>query len=570
MPAYVLVAPDGPDASARTVTLVELDEHAAETGRRTVAADALPAEVARVEAARSGAPPRWVWDDTRARYPALLTAGVRVERSHDLRLCHAILRHSATTTASALAQAPPGPWDADAPAPAPHAPSLFDDLALLDDLDALDDAPAPAAARDPLAELRAQLDAVAGATHPGRLRLLLAAESTGALIAAEMHHDGLPWDAAVHDAILTDLLGPRPWGGARPERLEALADEIRTALVAPHLNPDSPPDLLRALRLQGFDVQSTSKWEVRGLDHPVVAPLLEYKKLARLLSANGWAWLDQWVHDGRFRPDYVVGGVVTGRWASDGGGALQLPAQVRDAVRADPGWRLVVADAAQLEPRVLAAMSGDRDMAAAARHADLYQGVADAGVVPTRKDAKYAMLGAIYGATSGAAAQLMPHLTRAFPRAVGLVEEAARAGERGDVVTTWLGRSSPPASAALRSALTAAAGEGAGADDVRETRRRARDRGRFTRNFVVQGTAAEWAMCWMASLRRRLRAIDGRPHLVFFLHDEVVVHSPAAVADEVAAAVRASADEAGRLLFGAAPVDFALDLSVVDSYADAA
>ncbi|QGQ18315.1 bifunctional 3'-5' exonuclease/DNA polymerase [Cellulomonas sp. JZ18] len=564
MPAYVVVVPD---ASARTVTLVDLDEHASETARRTTPAEALADQVRRVEAAADGAPPRWVWDDTRTRYPPLLAAGVRVERCHDLRLCHAILRHSARAAGSALALAPPGPWDDDVPTPTPHAPSLFD---ALDDLDAADEAaPDATTARDPLAELRAQLDAVAGATHAARLRLLLAAESTGALIAAEMHHDGLPWDAAVHDAILTDLLGPRPWGGARPQRLEELAEEIRTALVAPHLNPDSPPDLLRALRLQGFDVQSTSKWEVRGLDHPVVAPLLEYKKLSRLLSANGWAWLDQWVHDGRFRPEYVVGGVVTGRWASDGGGALQLPAQVRDAVRADPGWRLVVADAAQLEPRVLAAMSGDRDMAAAARHADLYQGVADAGVVPTRTDAKYAMLGAIYGATSGAAAQLMPHLARAFPRAVALVEDAARAGERGDVVTTWLGRSSPPASEALRVALAAAAGEGAGADDVRETRRRARDRGRFTRNFVVQGTAAEWAMCWMASLRRRLRGVEGRPHLVFFLHDEVVVHSPAAVADEVAAAVRASAEEAGRLLFGATPVDFALDLSVVDSYAAA-
>ena len=82
----------------------------------------------------------------------------------------------------------------------------------------------------------------------------------------------------------------------------------------------------------------------------------------------------------------------------------------------------------------------------------------------------------------------------------------------------------------------------------------------------MQGTAAEWALCWMAALRRRLLAIDGRPHLVFFLHDEVMVHSPAAVADEVAAAVREAAAEAGRLLFGDSPVDFALDVSVVDSY----
>ncbi|HUX70674.1 MAG TPA: bifunctional 3'-5' exonuclease/DNA polymerase, partial [Cellulomonadaceae bacterium] len=90
-----------------------------------------------------------------------------------------------------------------------------------------------------------------------------------------------------------------------------------------------------------------------------------------------------------------------------------------------------------------------------------------------------------------------------------------------------------------------------------------------TRNFVVQGTAAEWALCWMAALRRRLRTLEGGPHLVMFLHDEVMVHAPAGVAEEVASAVRESAVEAGRLLFGDTAVEFALDVSIVDSYADA-
>src|SRR5690606_18346522 len=216
--------------------------------------------------------------------------------------------------------------------------------------------------------------------------------------------------------------------------LESLAEQVRDALDQPTLNLDSQPHLLRALQLAGLDVTSTGKWELREQRHPVVEPLLEYKKLSRLLTANGWAWMSTWVHGGRFRPEYVVGGVVTGRWATSGGGALQLPAAVRGAVRADPGWRLVVADAAQLEPRVLAAMSADGAMAAAARHADLYQGVVDAGIVATRKEAKYAMLGAIYGATTGPSAVLMPRLTRAYPRAIALVEDAARAGERGEVV----------------------------------------------------------------------------------------------------------------------------------------
>lgn len=574
MPAYVLLTRD---ARAGTVTLTPLAADGSVDGPpgtpggspATIPDADLADRVARVEAAQH---PRWVWDDTRRWYPALLTAGVRVERCHDLRLCHTILRHAATAAGSRLQAAAPGPFDAPPPdAPAPREPDL---------LDALHDPatePAPSAvevaATDPAhlaAELRDQLDAVAGSTHPGRLRLLLAAESGGALVAAEMQHDGLPWDPVRHDELLTELMGPRPVGGGRPRRLEDLAARVRDLLNDPRLNPDSQPHLLASLRRQGFSLGSTSKWEIRELDHPVVEPLLEYKRLSRLLSANGWAWLDAWVRDGRFRPTYVVGGVVTGRWATDGGGALQLPASLRGAARADPGWRLVVADASQLEPRVLAAISGDRAMAEAARGSDLYQRIADAGTVPTRTDAKYALLGAIYGATTGTAGMLMPRLARAYPQAVALVEAAARAGERGEPVSTWLGRTSPPASAAFLDRLGAAGAEGADADDVRDARRRARDRGRFTRNFVVQGTAAEWALCWLASLRRRLRQIgDGRAHLVFFLHDEVVVHAPADDADAVARAVQDAADEAGHLLFGDAPIEFALDLSVVDSYADA-
>lgn len=543
-----------------SVVLQDVTAEGEPGARVRVATAELPAAVRDRE--RAPEPPRWVWDDTSRRYPPLLAAGVRVDRCHDLRLCHAILRGSALSAGSQLALAPPGRWDGLPPASA-DAPRAVE-VSLFDDPRQHEEAPL-----DVLDELRRQLVAVAGADEPGRLRLLLAAESTGALIAAEMRHDGMPWDVAEHDALLTRLLGERPRGGGRPARLEALADEVRALLGQPSLNLDSQPDLLRGLRLAGLDVTSTRTYEIRALDHPVTAPLLEYKKLARLLSANGWAWMEAWVHDGRFRPDYVPGGVVTGRWATSGGGALQLPAVIRGAVRADPGWRLVVADAAQLEPRVLAAMSGDAAMAAAGRQADLYQGIVDAGIVETRQQAKYAMLGAIYGATTGASAVVMPQLTRAYPRAVGLVEAAARAGERGEVVSTWLGRSSPRPDAARQAELMAAAAEGADAEDVRAARRRGRDWGRFTRNFVVQGTAAEWALCWMAALRRRLRGIDGRPHLVFFLHDEVMVHSPADVADEVAAAVAESAVEAGRLLFGGSPVDFALQVAVVGSYAEA-
>lgn len=579
--------------------------------------DELPAAVAELEQHR----PRWVWSDARRWYPALLAAGVRVERCHDLLLCGAIIEGSADTVAARAADAEPRPrWLSAAPnlasvdgavAVAPSTAATARSTALFE-FDEFADEPAgtdtvavrqaasvvppgapggDAEASDPLAggvsvgavlaEYLRQLRLVEASARPRAMQLLLAAESAGALIGAELQAAGLPWDRGVHEAVLERELGPKPKPGWKPARMEALALAVRAALEQPTVNLDSQVELLRGLRRAGIQVASTGKWELREHDHPAIAPLLAYKKLARLLSANGWSWLDEWIVDGRFRPDYVPGGTATGRWATSGGGALQLPKNVRAAVVADPGWKLVVADAAQLEPRVLAGLARDEALADAARGTDLYRGIVDAGVVETRDQAKVAILGAMYGATTGDSGRLVPRLARAYPRAMALVDRAAAVGERGGQVTTNLGRSSPLPPPSWRETQARASDPEATAVDERRARSVAREWGRFTRNFVVQGSAAEWALCWMAALRTRLSALPPSgtraersgpafaavPHLVYFLHDEIIVHTPADRAEEVAAAVAECAASSGRLLFGDFPVDFPLDLAVVDSYA---
>jgi DNA polymerase-1 len=510
----------------------------------------LPAHVAQREVER----PRWVWDDTARWYPPLLAAGVRVERCHDLRLGHHLLRRAPAVDRGLLVGEESESWDRLGPATASD-PALFP----VDDRDEH--------LRADLEGTR-QLAAVAASPEATRLGLLLAAESAGALVAAEMTYAGMPWRVDVHERLLLEWLGPRPPRGVRPVKLDAIADEVREALDAPGLNPDSRPELLAALRRTGLDVTDTRASSLRRLDHPSIEPLLRYKRLAHLFSTNGWEWIDQWVRDGRFRPSYQPAGSTTGRWSSNGGGALSVPVQVRPAAVADDGWVLVVADVAQLEPRVLAGMSGDRALAGAARGADLYQGMVDDGAVAGRGDAKLGLLGAMYGATSGESGRMLAGLARRYPDAFGLVEEAARAGERGQVVRTLLGRGSPT----LGDAWDHDPDEPA-EPDVQAARRRAY--GRFTRNFVVQGTGAEWALCWIADLRNRLWRLsdDGgladRPHLVFFVHDEVVVHTPAALADAVTREVREAATTAAQLLFRDVAVDFPLSISVVTSYADA-
>ena len=514
---------------------------------------------------------RWVWPATAEIYPPLLRAGVRVRRCHDVELTEALLSgHAgrwgeprALPASWARLTGRPVPPD---PAPRQPDPPGLNQGALFETASA---PPAPAGFDHlrALTEVYAdQHRRIAAAERPGRFRLLVAAESAGALIGAEMGHAGLPWRADIHDDLLRELLGaPQPVGP--PRRIAELAAQVNAAFGVHGLHPDSPAEVLRAFARAGIEIPNTRAWVLRKVEHPAVEPLLAYKELYRIWTAHGRAWLDAWVRDGRFRPEYVPGGVVSGRWATRGGGALQVPKVVRRAVVADPGWRFVVADAGQLEPRVLAAVSGDARLATAGAAGDLYAALATDSFDGDRPRAKVALLGAMYGQTGGAAIPALAVLRQSYPTAFEYVEAAARTGEAGGLVRSWLGRTCPPASTAWRDAGLEPPEE-VGSAETPQGGASGRARGRFTRNFVIQATAAEWALVLLATLRTALEGT--KAELVFFVHDEVVVHCPADQAEEVVAAVHASAAEAGRLLFGRTQVRFPLDVSVVDCYADAA
>jgi DNA polymerase-1 len=551
-----------------------------------------------------------VWASTASLYPELLRAGQRVTRCHDVELIERLLVSTDGQASEGIAGLAPGRMDS-----VTAQGMLFDPAEVT--------APEPSAAMDALVTAHAdQLRRISADEHPARFAMLAAAESAGGLVAAEMRLAGLPWRADVHNAMLAEMLGPRPptlSAGGRPARLAELAARIDEAFGGRRVNPDSPAQLLKAFAADGVRITSTRSAVLREIDHPAAQALLEYKELARMHAAHGWAWLDTWVSGGRFRPEYVVGGVVSGRWASRGGGALQIPRVLRRAVVADPGWVLVVADAAQLEPRVLAALAGDRAFAEAAASGDLYLALAGA-FGGDRGKAKIALLSAMYGGGGGEAGQLLAVLRNRFPRASAYVENAARAGEEGRVVRSVLGRTCPPPSAAWRALTEDSWDQGSAPDPGAGAASRAR--GRFTRNFVVQASAADWAVVLLAGLRTRLarnfilngstgasqHPPDGNlpvpgpapgpaqpaglahaspassgpvrslpdpaglmagPHLVFFQHDEVIVHCPEPAADQVVAAVHEAGEEAGRLVFGATPVRFPLTTAIVSCYADA-
>ena len=218
-------------------------------------------------------------------------------------------------------------------------------------------------------------------------------------------------------------------------------------------------------------------------------------------------------------------------------GLHSLPSELRSAIAAEPGHVLVRADLGQVEPRVLAAVSGDTALARAAAEDDMYSPVATMLGVD-RPTAKIAVLAAMYGQTSGAAGQALKQMEQAYPVALAYLRGAEEAGRVGSPVRTHGGR-------------TVLVGNGGV--------------GRYARNAVVQGAAAELFKAWAASVRNGLPA--GR--IVLCLHDELLLQVPSSEASAAVDLLHTALTSTAAHWASGAGVRFVADVSVVNRWSEA-
>lgn len=555
---------DGPDGTADDLVAVAVGPVRAGrvalvgSGARVVvdAAD-LPTLAARLEADH----PRWVWWSAGEAARPLVAAGVVVARAWDIAEAHRLLC---------------GGWDAGPgvawaaahgldPAGIPGAPTgdLFEaavaaptdperlvradghlradavagtwqsiDDRLLTWADAL------------LACARAQRD-LAGRTWP-RLVATIHAESAAAVLCEELRRDGLPVDRAALVDIVGPLCGPR---GARDERV------LCQVPGREHTDLRNPAQVKELLRAVGIDVPNTRKHVLEAFRdvHPLVPALLEWRKEERIATTYGLRWIEEHIGpDDRLRGNWTACDGAGGRMTAEAG-LHNLPAVLRDGVAAHDGHRLVRADLGQIEPRVLAVVSGDAAFAQASLADDLYAPVAQRLRVE-RPIAKVAVLAAMYGQRSGAAGQALRGLERAYPVAMAHLDRAYAAGTRGEPVRTYGGRLIPTGRFAAASPV--------GADAALDAAR-----GRFARNAIIQGAAAELFKAWAATVRATTRHLGAQ--IVLCLHDELLVHAPTEHADEVAAALETALVDSARRWSAGAPVRFVADITVVHRWSHA-
>ena len=371
------------------------------------------------------------------------------------------------------------------------------------------------------------------------LALLTArAESAAALLAVELEATGLPLDRGAVERLLEAAVGPRPTDetAARAGRDEQV---LRHFGVAADLrNPVAVRELL--LRA-GVDVPDTRSWrlEPHRRTSPAIAALLDWRKAERLATTYGWSWLDRSVGaDGRLRGSWGAADAAAGRMTASAG-LHNLPAELRPAVAAEPGHVLVRGDLGQVEPRVLAVVSGDPGLATAAAEPDMYAPVA-AQLGCDRPTAKVAVLAAMYGQTSGTAGAALQQMERAYPRALAHLRAAEQVGRDGGELRTWGGR------------LLRFGGGGAG---------------RGARNAVVQGAAAELFKVWAVTVRAGLPALGGE--VVLCLHDELLLHVPVEHGPAAATLLRSALREAAGRWAAGSGVRFAVEVGAGPRWSDA-
>ena len=558
-------------------------------------------EVCRQEAAHH---PRWLVTSAGDARAVLQAEGVRVDRCWDVAESHRLLH-------GGWAAAPPRVWASLMgldPAGIPTRPSgdLFDFVTAPDDAPRDD----PDSPLRPDGHLRVDAFEASWATTEVRLRALAAllvdvagrqeaalvatgpravrtahSESAAAILCVELERDGLPVDRATAEELIELSAGPRPASEAdaariRSERDHAVLEHAPGRGSTDLRNPVQVRELLAAVGVQVSNTRAHVLEPFRAT-HPVVAALLRWRKDERIATTYGYRWLDEHVGaDDRLRGGWSACDGAAGRMTAQNG-LHNLPVPLRPAIAAAEGHVFVRADLGQIEPRVLAVVSGDRAFAEATRSDDLYAPVA-AQLRIERPVAKIAVLAAMYGQRSGSAGEALKDLERAYPVAMRLLDEAYAAGLARRPLRTYGGRLIA-LDRVLVGGVDAVAGTGAAVGGVEPTGSPAERvervdradpaqgvdaaRGRFARNAIIQGAAAELFKAWAATVRHAVAPLGAQ--IVLCLHDELLVHVPREHADEVAALVGSCLDDSARRWSGTDRVRFVADTSVIRRWSEA-
>lgn len=340
-----------------------------------------------------------------------------------------------------------------------------------------------------------------------------------------------------------DKQGIEDFGKMLKENIENLKSEIYNS-VGREFNINSPKQLGVALfedlalpcKKKTKSGYSTSADVLESLknQHPVVSMVLQYRTLSKLNSTYCDGLLKVIGDDGRIHSSFNQTETRTGRISSTEPNLQNIPVrtelgrEMRKFFTAREGWVLVDADYSQIELRVLADISGDKNMIDAFKNnqdihaitaSQVFNMPLDFVTGEMRSRAKAVNFGIVYGIGAYSLAKdigvtnkeaknyiesYLKHYSGIDKYMHDVVEKAKDTG----YVETVFGRRRYLPELSASNGMTRAFGE------------------RVARNAPIQGTAADIIKIAMIKVDKRLTEENLEARLVLQVHDELIVECP--------------------------------------------
>ena len=361
---------------------------------------------------------------------------------------------------------------------------------------------------------------------------------------------------------------------------EKVADELQDMLSAgvaqatlfgrAEINLDSQSQVTDALVNLGVPVPDTTRaWQLQPLaeKYPVVGKLLEYRAVQKSMTSFGENILE-FIEPktGRIHADFRQIGAPTGRFSCSNPNLQQIPHEeaYRRCFRAADGKKLVIADYSQIELRILADFSDDKNFINAFVSGEDFHtttasqvfGVNPEDVSPDQRSfAKRLNFGIVYGVgasrfglmTGLSQSEAENTMRKYFGTFRGLDAYLRDAGR--SVVTNRTARTASGRTLRLRFDET--------------DRQQVSSARRYGVNMPIQGTSADILKLALRLLHDSIRGTSAK--LVNIVHDEIIVECDAAEAEATADRLEKAMCAAGERYVKKVPVK--VDAKIADEWA---
>ena len=361
-----------------------------------------------------------------------------------------------------------------------------------------------------------------------------------------------------HKGFLVDKAALKDFGESLSGEIDILESEIYE-LAGEKFNINSPKQLgeilFDRLQLPAGKKRSTNADFLEDIKylHPVIGDILEYRMLTKLKSTYADGLLKVIAPDGRIHTNFQMTVTATGRLSSTEPNLQNIPirkelgSKIRQMFIASPGNVLVDADYSQIELRLLAHISDDRNMIEAFKNgSDFHRYTASnvfnipyEEVTPAiRSRAKAVNFGVVYGisafslakdigATNAEAKAWMDAYFDEYSGVRKYMTDVVEKAKENGYVSTLYGRRRPMPELASSKYLEREFGK------------------RVALNMPVQGTAADIIKLAMIDVDKKLSKLNAS--LVLQVHDELIVECPENEAMEVSAILKESMENVAKL-----------------------